>query len=415
MFQRPFQYCLQFFEPRELYISEKRLQEAWKKHLWKKARKSSEGQRIQVLSPGRHNHNEGPDFLDAQVFIGKRLFCGDIEVHRHAGDWYAHGHHRDARYGECILHVVFHPAEKDMKVRDKRGREIPLCYVALEEVLALVPDETCILFSADPECYFALLKEQGRRRFNQKIRYFYRQHVRFPWDVMLYWGLFKACGYRYNEDNMIRLFMIFPWEDYICGLLPESEIAGRLRDLAGFDMQERTADTIHWTYAGTRPCHYPEKRVLWLSAVLKKYYGREVSEQLYQATKNCSKINEALTDFFDVDDEMKICTSEGTAGPGPGIRKEMILNTILPLMEAMRLDKKEPESVCRKLQEYVNTATLPQSYGRVAKFHTEHGIAPKDKRRRNWLASQGVLYVQDHFCSQELQHCCPVCALAERL
>lgn len=408
---KPFQYCLQFFEPRELYLSEKRLQDAFKNHLWKKVRESGDGRKIQILSPGEHNHNEGPDFLDARVFLGERLLEGDIELHRHAGDWYAHGHHKDARYEDCILHVVFHPEEKNMKVRDRQGRELPLCYIPLEEVLALEPEQRCLRFRADPDLYFPLLQEQGRQRIDRKIRYFYKQHVRFPYDVMLYWGLFKACGYRFNEENMIRLFMIFPWEDYICGRLPKYMIAKRLWDLAGFDKTGR--GPIRWTHSATRPGHYPEKRMMWLSAILEKYYGIRISEKMYDLLKNTKTPKTLLDEFFETDNKSGTERTEDFRPPGSGIRQEMILNTVLPLMEAIRLEKKDPESTSIWLRDYLGKAAIPQSYGRVAKFHTEHGIPERDKRRRNWLASQGVLYVQDHFCSQELQYCCPVCALAD--
>jgi len=80
----------------------------------------------------------------------------------------------------------------------------------------------------------AYYKKQGWERVNKKVRYFYDNRLRFPSDVMLYWGLFKACGYRYNEENMIKLFVLFPWAAYCDELMDGRDIIPMLNDLAGF-------------------------------------------------------------------------------------------------------------------------------------------------------------------------------------
>ena len=60
---------LELFEPRTAYISELRLQHAWKNALWMSAREDSKGRTIRILSPGRHNHSDGPDFIDARIML----------------------------------------------------------------------------------------------------------------------------------------------------------------------------------------------------------------------------------------------------------------------------------------------------------------------------------------------------------
>ncbi|MDD3716178.1 MAG: DUF2851 family protein [Candidatus Marinimicrobia bacterium] len=406
---RSFQHYLELFEPRELYVSELRLQKAWIAALWKKARVCTDGRVLKVICPGRHNLTEGPDFRGARVFVGERLFEGDIEVHRHAGDWYAHGHQHDTRYQNCILHLVFHPPAPGMLVRDKAGRAIPTCYIELEEVLSLEPRESCREFCADPEACFAVLQEHGWRRAEQKIRYFYRQHERFPYDVMMFWGLFKACGYAHNEENMIRLFMLFPWEDYIGGRLKKDLIHERLMDLAGFGAELPVRAPIRWTYSGTRPPHYPERRIAWLSALLQKFYGIPAAETLYELLDQDLRWERMFRRFFSAETEEIPKASE----PGSAIRKEIVLNTLLPLMEAIRLEKKDSPAKASVIRNYMKNAGLPQIYGVADNFYRRIGIPEKDKRRRNWMCAQGILYIRDHYCSQELMHCCPICTLAQ--
>jgi len=67
---------------------------------------TEDGQAVEVIHPGRFNDEEGPDFRDAIIVIGRELSRGDIEVHLKADDWQEHGHHRDANYNRVILHVV---------------------------------------------------------------------------------------------------------------------------------------------------------------------------------------------------------------------------------------------------------------------------------------------------------------------
>lgn len=65
------------------------------------------GESIRVLSVGNHNLNAGPDFLMAQVEIGRQLWAGHIELHVQSSQWYDHDHQKDANYDNVILHVVW--------------------------------------------------------------------------------------------------------------------------------------------------------------------------------------------------------------------------------------------------------------------------------------------------------------------
>lgn len=68
---------------------------------------SEEGERIQVLSAGQHNHNSGPDFNDARIIIDGNLWVGNVEIHVNTSDWFLHQHQFDPAYSNVILHVVF--------------------------------------------------------------------------------------------------------------------------------------------------------------------------------------------------------------------------------------------------------------------------------------------------------------------
>ena len=92
---------------------------------------STQGDQIHVLNYGQHNHNSGPDFLNARVKIGDTVWAGHIELHVFASDWNAHGHSNDPAYSNVILHVVW---KEDVSVIGHQG--IPLTCLELEEFLS---------------------------------------------------------------------------------------------------------------------------------------------------------------------------------------------------------------------------------------------------------------------------------------
>lgn len=65
------------------------------------------GEAVQIIRPGQYNTDAGADFTNARIRIGHALLAGNVEIHIHQRDWYAHGHDRDAAYNNVILHVVY--------------------------------------------------------------------------------------------------------------------------------------------------------------------------------------------------------------------------------------------------------------------------------------------------------------------
>ena len=85
---------------------EQLLHYVWKHKLFPLTELSTtQGRRVEVIDPGLHNSNAGPDFFNAKVKINGMLWVGNIEIHDKASDWVLHGHDKDERYDNVILHV----------------------------------------------------------------------------------------------------------------------------------------------------------------------------------------------------------------------------------------------------------------------------------------------------------------------
>ncbi len=88
------------------------------------------GAPVEVIDPGHHNMDSGPDFFNSKVRIGGQEWAGNVEIHVKASDWYRHGHQDDPAYDNVVLHVV---AVSDRRVSRSDGSLIPQVEVTMPE------------------------------------------------------------------------------------------------------------------------------------------------------------------------------------------------------------------------------------------------------------------------------------------
>jgi Protein of unknown function (DUF2851) len=84
---------------------------------------TTDRQPVVIVRLGQRNSGAGPDFVQAQVRIGKLEFHGHVELHVRGTDWYTHGHDTDPAYNPVVLHVVGQASTKKPLRSD--GTSIP--------------------------------------------------------------------------------------------------------------------------------------------------------------------------------------------------------------------------------------------------------------------------------------------------
>lgn len=100
----------------------------WKHRLWGvKPLTTNDGVPIRVIDPGLQNTDSGPDFFNAKIEIGGKLWVGNVEIHVRASDWKRHHHDSDKSYDNVILHVV---DKDDAPVYRSTGERIPQMVLA---------------------------------------------------------------------------------------------------------------------------------------------------------------------------------------------------------------------------------------------------------------------------------------------
>lgn len=120
---------------------EKLLHYIWKQRILPLAELlTTDGQKVEILDPGLHNRNAGPDFFNAKVKVGGTMWVGNVEMHLRSSDWFRHGHQTDAAYNSVILHVV---CEADMEVETAGGRTLPQLQLPIPDDIRQKYDTLC--------------------------------------------------------------------------------------------------------------------------------------------------------------------------------------------------------------------------------------------------------------------------------
>ncbi|HEX6332682.1 MAG TPA: DUF2851 family protein, partial [Flavisolibacter sp.] len=189
-------------------ISEKLLQFIWQMQYFNQSElRAIEGDSIEILAPGIHNKDQGPDFLDARIQIGSTLLAGSIELHLHTSEWEAHRHDGDENYRNVILHVVFRhdrDAGSHIPVLELEPRISGLMlekYHVMMQSAAFISCGTAIT-QVNPLIWTAWKESLIAMRFDRKATGILAdlQQSRNHWEEVFWWRLARYFGTRVNTD-----------------------------------------------------------------------------------------------------------------------------------------------------------------------------------------------------------------------
>lgn len=163
-----------------------------------------------LLFAGRRGGPAGPDVRDAVLARenATQHLTGDVEFHIRASDWFHHGHERDPRYNNVVLHVVLF-CDTATPTRREDGGIVPVCSLldlpttttTFAPSPALWPCQQLFpLLNVDQRS--AVLRRAGLLRFERKVEVFVEQlHIAVPtsafdlYDAVLLPELAEGLGY----------------------------------------------------------------------------------------------------------------------------------------------------------------------------------------------------------------------------
>ncbi|HEU5370111.1 MAG TPA: DUF2851 family protein [Ktedonobacterales bacterium] len=378
--------------------------------------RTTNGERLTVLYPGRPGGGAGPDFRDAVIRLGDaRTLCGDVEVHLRGGDWRAHGHDGDPRYRRVILHVVLANDLQPTRLAD--GAAVPvlaLADVATPPTLPLRPKDaglwpcqhdTTRLAERD---LLGLLDQAGEARFLEKAAAFQAQlaatraeaasqDAQPGWSVesrLLFVALAEGLGYgrereafRAVGEQLVTLAPTLTSPAHVYeGLLAKLTAAPRL------DRQRLAALTrlaVRWRADGPWP-------QLW--GTLSRMQADNDAEVLLRALMMSGETYQVATRKSESPAES---LSEGRAAI-------LVWNVSLPFAYGWALLHEDDALAKRAYILALEFPGLPSN--QITRAMQQQLVLPKHPRMA--LAQQGLHHIHKCWCREKMCEACP-CARAE--
>lgn len=162
---------------------------------------------VEVISPGDHNFDSGPDFFNAKIKVGDTIWAGNVEIHINASDWNKHGHNHNPQYDSVILHVV---VKNDTQVFSSKGEVVPTVEIPYPDELEwklhqLIANETWIPCANHIKNYGDLnlsmwLSALAVERLEQKTEQVFKLVSEFKggWEEAFYVSISRSFGLKIN-------------------------------------------------------------------------------------------------------------------------------------------------------------------------------------------------------------------------
>ena len=241
--------------------------------------RTTEGLSVEILYCGRHNSNQGPDFLDARILIDDVVWVGNVEIHTKSSDWNRHGHNMDPVYNTTILHVV---GKADVDVLMQNGMPVPQLEIDIAKDIGDRYRE--LLKTSDyPRCHGyvgsipavkvrswldSLLVERmvsRCRRISSVL-----DELDDNWNHTAFVSVARTLGFGLNGEPMEMWAKSIPYEK-MCRQLDCMAIEDVERKFFDMSVQTERIKSM-WRYMRIRPQNFPEVRIRQLASV---FYNRQ--------------------------------------------------------------------------------------------------------------------------------------------
>lgn len=401
---------------------------------------TTDGRRVEIIDPGMLNRDAGPDFFNAKVRIGSDMWCGNVEMHVRASDWYKHGHDSDRAYDSVILHVV---GADDCSVSVDGGRMLPQMVMQCapdfsERYRNMVdaPSERLACFNELREvpkiyvsdCLTAMAFERLYEKSERILTLFDR--LDGNWPEAVYVTLARALGFGLNSQAFEQLALAVPLRTLLkhrdnaeaiegllfghAGLLPASlaeqdprvQLMQREYRFMCHKFGLQPPAPIVWKMARTRPQNFPHRRIAALAAMVADGFA------VASYVSSICTLEEARSVFDDIILPY-YWTRRFTFGPMGGVSMSrafsrssidsLVINVVVPSMYAYGL-RYGDEAMQRRAVELLEE--LPAERNTVTRLFEAAGVECRDA-----FMSQALIQLRRAYCEPRK---CLYCRLGHR-
>jgi hypothetical protein len=464
---KPFREINETYKPDLEKMDEAFVQNLWyKQHFFDTNMEAIDGRTIRVLKPGIWNHNEGPDFMHAEIEIAGKLYVGDVEIHVQASEWYAHKHHLNSRYNRVILHAVFFDDDINLRTRLQNGKRIPtlelLKWIAVNT--GDLYDDTQDTATADGICRVTgkqlnmevlkgVFESLGRERFLEKTESMRLLRTRLDFEQLLYEGIMEALGYARNSKVLRELAQHVPFKDLdgkseleiqailfgVAGLLPSQREKPLPTDetndpsIVALDELWRASEyaelparmtEARWSFTG-RPVNHPIRRIAAMGQLIHQCQGSLMMYFLPTCEKAASvdtlkplqTIGQELrallmlepTGYWETHSNFGTSSTRKAALIGKERAVDIIINKILPVAYIWAVEARS-----QKLQQAVLRlySAVPKSSGNKIISEIDKQIFTETQQMRHLKPTakieQGIIRLYKNYCADRLCDLCPI-------
>ena len=326
---------------------------------------TSWGQRLNVVFPGYHNHDAGPDFLQAVVAIDHVRWVGSVEIHCRSSDWLRHHHQGDDKYKSVILHVVY---EHDMEIQLDENEFVPTL-----ELKGRIPQEMFDRYESlmkEPDlllCRFRSMDIDSLVIQNQMsevlIERMLRRQIGFQntltscqsdWNELIYRVMAIGFGCKKNGTAFELLAQSLPYKivrSHLASRLQvyalvfgqsglvdvddKDEYAGRLRyeyDYLRYKYQLIPIAAHQWNWLRLRPQNFPPVRLAQFAQMLYET-GNSLSDKVLRSGMASlqSWLSLAPDEYWQTHYMFGKSSPKHASGVGETVINSLIINVVVPV------------------------------------------------------------------------------------
>lgn len=399
------------------------------------------GEPIHILKTGTLNTNQGPDFLQAKVQIGKEEWTGSVEMHLTSQDWYAHKHEKDEKYNNVMLHVVEKSTGKSIVRQDgticpevEIGELIPKdVYAKYEQMQATSDSIPCaaMIASLPKFTIYQWISSLAIGRVQEKAEkmQFELQKAKYDWEQVAWKICMGYMGGTINGEAFQQLAEILPYDvvkKYVENPFQlEALLFGTWLDSTGEDnveesdvylqkiwqeyqyLKEKHELTIpypiHFSYFRMRPVSFPEIRLAQMASLLHQFpdFIRFLAQDDFQTFL---KTEISVSDYWESHYKIKEISSKKTKNLGKDQKEVLIINLFLPFGYLYK-QFHGADNVSEILE---NTLTkLKAENNHVVKLFQNLNITCE-----NALHSQGIIQLKKNYCDMRK---CLICSIGYKI
>ena len=394
----------------------------WENRLTDKDLKTTEDEAVEVVATGYRNNDSGPDYLEAKIQIGDKLWAGHVEIHVKSSDWNRHGHQNDKAYKNVILHVVY---ENDIQVNNiptlvLKGHFDESLFAQYQKLISSKNWIPCEKSIAKVPIFTRLswLDRMAVERMENKSETVTKllEANRFDWEDALYKLLMRYFGLKVNNEAFEYLANILPFKTLLKHADNQLQVEAMLLGCAGFlddDFTEEyplllkrefavmkakfnllTMPAERWKFMRMRPSNFPTIRLAQMAQLIHKN-GCLFSK--IKAAKDTDEVKALFdvkaSEYWETHYRLGVIAESKPKHLGEATADVLMINAVAPLLFCYGKLHKD-ESVCETAIQFLEDTETEDNA--IIRHYAQCGI-----KAENAMQTQALLHLYSYFCKRK--------------